>query len=68
MKTEFVKIQKIRYRLANIKRYEPFDGVMFGINIFFSTTNFVNRGHHKFDTEKQRDEVLDNLDEVFNTK
>lgn len=69
MKHEFIKIQDSRYRLQNIKRYEPYKSdSKFGIYIYFSTTNTMDRKYHVFSIKKERDEMLLKLDETFNVK
>ena len=68
-KRQFIKIGDVRYRLTNIKRYEPFefDGTnKFGIYIYYSATKTAGRDYFRFKTKKERDEILFNLDNIFN--
>ena len=65
---QFIKIQKMRYRVSSIKRYEPFerkDGSLIGIYVFFSMTGKGNKVYHLFDSEKERDDMLLELDKTF---
>jgi hypothetical protein len=67
----FVKIQKVRYRLNSIKRYEPFETNSakidkFGVYIYFSMTGNQSKTYHYYATEEERDYLMAKLDELFN--
>lgn len=69
-KDSFVKIQKIRYRLATIKRYEPFEtespkNDKYGLYVYFAVTGSNSRVYHYFEKEEDRDKMIRKLDELF---
>jgi hypothetical protein len=70
IRKQVIKIQRLRYRLSSIKRYEPFERddikhAPFGIYIYFSMTGNSNKVYHVFNTEKERDDILLHLDQTF---
>ena len=69
MKKQFIRIEDVRYRITTIKRYQPFtmfrSDKLFGIYIYFSATNMEKRTYHNFETKLERDNVLTELDQIF---
>lgn len=68
-KAQFIKIGDIRYRLTNIKRYEPFEFEgpnKYGIYIYYSAMKTGGRDYFRFKSKKERDEILFKLDDLFN--
>ena len=69
-KRVFIKVQDMRYRVSNIKRYQPFyredyKKTPYGLYVYFSMTGSSNRVYHVFETEEERDLLLKQLDETF---
>ena len=61
---DFIKIQEIRIRKGNIKKYSPQGETK--LNIYFSTSrDKVEYLPFIFDYIEERDEVLDLLDNIF---
>ena len=68
-KKEFIKIEDTRYRSSTIKRFQPFvmfrSDKLFGVYIYFSATDLNKRAYHNFETESERDNILEELDQIF---
>jgi hypothetical protein len=69
-KSEAIKIQRVRYRLSTIKRWEPFETDpikkdRYGIYIYFAITGGNAKVYHYFADEAERDKVIQKIDELF---
>lgn len=57
--------------MAAIKRYEPFEteaprNEKFWLHVYFTVTGSNAKVYHYFEKEKDRDKVIEKLDELFN--
>jgi len=67
---QFIRVQKERYRISDIKRYTAKDssGIKtksFAIYIYFTLPGSSGSIHHNFESEEVRDKVLSELDEAL---
>jgi len=69
MAAQFINIQNKRYRLTNIKRYEPVNGSnmsdKYVLLVYFTAVGSSQRVTHRYPTKKQRDQELSRIDEIF---